>query len=70
MRNPIRAYVGWQGKNLVEIASEPAGKAIAHYGKVAMSEFGLGVLAGFAMLGIGFVGYKINEKIKEMKEAK
>lgn len=39
-------------------------------GKLAMSEFGLGVLAGVAMLGIGFVGYKINEKVKEMKEAK
>lgn len=64
VKNPIRAYLNYNGSEMVAIASEPACKAILHYGKLA----GVNMLIGIAVYGGAYVGYKIYEKFDEQKE--
>lgn len=68
IKNPIRTYMNWYGRNLVEIAAEPTGKAILHYGKftakVALASFA----AAAVIYGGAIAGQKIYEKIQEGKD--
>ena len=68
IKNPIRTYLNWYGRNCVEIAAEPAGKALVHYGKFAAKQFFAGVAIYAVIYGAVYAGTKIHDKIEEMKE--
>lgn len=68
IKNPLRAYMNWYGRNCVEIATEPAGKAFMHYGKFAVQQIAVCVALGAIGYGVGYAGTKIYDKIQEMKE--
>lgn len=68
IKNPIRTYLNWYGRNCVEIAAEPAGKALVHYGKFAAKQFVAGVAIYAVACGVVYAGTKIYDKIEEMKE--
>lgn len=67
VKNPIRAYLHYNGSEMVAIASEPAGKAILHYGKLAGVNMLLGIAVGVVAGGVAGIGYKIYDKIEEKK---
>lgn len=68
MKNPIRTWCNWYGRNLVEISTEPAGKAIMHYGKVFAKNAAVSFVVSAVVCGGIVVGYIIREKIEEAKE--
>lgn len=68
IKNPIRTYLNWYGRNCVEIAAEPAGKAIVHYGKFAAKIIAASVAIYAVGCGVVYVGTKVYDKIQEMKE--
>lgn len=68
MKNPIRTYLNWYGRNLVEISTEPAGKAITHYGKVFAKSAAVSLAVSAVVYGGIIAGYIIREKIEEAKE--
>lgn len=70
MRNPIRVWFDYNGRNMVQIASEPAGKMVTHYGKLCMANAGISILASAVIMGVAYAGYKIYEKVEDMKEQK
>lgn len=70
IKNPLRTYINWYGRNMVEIAEEPAGRALAHYGKFAAKNIAIGVAATVVVYGAFAVGYMIKDKIDEIKENK
>lgn len=67
-KNPIRKYMNWYGKNCVEIASEPAGKALMHYGKFTAQTVGLALAATAISYGIAYVGLKLWAKFAKEDE--
>lgn len=67
VKNPIRAYLHYNGSEMVAIASEPAGKAILHYGKLTGVNMLLGIAVSAVVCGATYVGYKIYDKIEEKK---
>lgn len=67
VKNPIRTYLHYNGSEMVAIASEPAGKAILHYGKLAGVNMLLGIAVGVVVGGVAGIGYKIYDKIEEKK---
>lgn len=70
-KNPLRTWFAYNGKNLSEIATEPATKAIRHYGKLCMANSGISILVSAGIVGVIYVGYKVYEKVSEPKpEAK
>lgn len=68
IKNPLRTYLNWYGRNCVEIAAEPAGKAIMHYGKFAAQQFAVVLVVYAISYGVGYAGMTIYDKIQEMKE--
>lgn len=69
MKNPIRTYLNWYGRNWVEIAAEPAGKALVHYGKFSAKLIAASVAVTAVVCGGIMVGNAIKEKLEERKEA-
>ena len=67
VKNPIRTYLHYNGSEMVAIASEPAGKAILHYGKLVGGNMLLGIAVGVVVGGVAGIGYKIYDKIEEKK---
>lgn len=67
VKNPIRAYLHYNGSEMVAIASEPAGKAILHYGKLCGVDALIGAVITGVVCGVTYVGYKIYDKIEEKK---
>lgn len=64
MKNPIRSYLNWYGRNLTEISTEPAGKAIWHYSKFTMKTVGIGM----ALATVILAGFAIGDTIREKRE--
>ena len=67
VKNPIRTYLHYNGSEMVAIASESAGKAILHYGKLMGVNMLLGIAVSAVVCGTTYVGYKIYDKIEEKK---
>ena len=67
VKNPIRTYLHYNGSEMVAIASEPAGKAILHYGKLVGVNTLLGIAVGVVVGSVAGIGYKIYDKIEEKK---
>ena len=67
VKNPIRAYLHYNGSEMVAIASEPAGKAILHYSKLCGVNMLLSLAVGVVVGGVAGIGYKIYDKIEEKK---
>lgn len=67
VKNPIRTYLHYNGSEMVAIASEPAGKAILHYGKLFGVNMLLSLAVGVVAGGVTYVGCKIYDKIEEKK---
>lgn len=67
MKNPIRSYLNWYGRNLTEISTEPAGKAIWHYSKFTMKTVGIGIAISTVILAGIAIGNAIHEKREEDK---
>lgn len=67
VKNPIRTYLHYNGSEMVAIASEPAGKAILHYGKLCGVNALIGAALTGVVCGVTYVGYKIYDKIEEKK---
>lgn len=67
VKNPIRTYLHYNGSEMVAIASEPAGKAILHYGKLMGVNMLLSLAVGAVIGGVAGIGYKIYDKIEEKK---
>lgn len=67
VKNPIRTYLHYNGSEMVAIASEPAGKAILHYGKLLGVNTLIGTAITAVVCGATYVGYKIYDKIEEKK---
>ena len=67
VKNPIRAYLHYNGSEMVAIASEPAGKAILHSCKLMGVNALLSIAVSAAACGVTYVGYKIYDKIEEKK---
>ena len=36
IKNPVRTYLNWYGRNLVEISEEPAMRALTHHCKFSL----------------------------------
>ena len=68
IKNPIRTYLNWYGRNCVEIAAEPAGKALVHYGKFVAQQIAASFAIYAVVCGAAYVGTKIYDKFEEMKE--
>lgn len=73
-KNPIRKYINWYGQNLVDIAGEPAGKAIKHYcgfaGKVMLHGAVASALMCLAVTGYYKIRDYMDEKaLKDLEEA-
>ena len=66
-KNPLRTWFVYNGKNLSEIATEPALKAIRHYGKLRMTNSGISILVSAGIVGVVYVGYRVYEKVSELK---
>lgn len=65
IKNPLRTWANWYGSNLVEIAAEPAGKALMHYGKVCGQSFLIGFIPAM-VVGVCVAGYYvIHDKLEE-----
>lgn len=67
MKNPIRTYLNWYGRNLVEISTESAGKALVHYGKFTAKVTLAAVAVTAVVYGGIAAGYYIHDKIEEAK---
>lgn len=68
IENPIRTYLNWYGRNCVEIAAEPTGKAIAHYCKFTGKMIAASLALSAVLYGGMYLGTKVYDKIQEMKE--
>ena len=68
IKNPVRTYLNWYGKNLCEIAAEPAGKALVHYGKFTGKVIVASVAVSAVLYGGVYLGMKIYDRITEDKE--
>lgn len=68
IKNPIRTYLNWHGRNCMEIAAEPAGKALVHYGKFLAQTIAVSFAIYAVTSGVVYAGFKIHDKIEEMKE--
>lgn len=66
-KNPIRKHANWYGRNLVEISEEPAGRAIAHTGKLFAKLTLASVAVSAVVYGAIYVGYKVKDKLDERK---
>lgn len=65
VKNPIRTYLHYNGSEMVAIASEPAGKAILHYGKLCGVNALIVTAITAVVCGVTYVGYKVYDKIEE-----
>ena len=65
MRNPIRTWMDYNGRNMTAIAAEPACKAIRHFGKLYMVNAGIGILFSAGVVCAIYAGHKVYEKVQE-----
>lgn len=70
VKNPIRTYLHYNGSEMVAIASEPAGKAILHYGKLCGVDVLISVAIGVVVGGVTYIGAKIYYDLEEKKSIK
>lgn len=70
VKNPIRTYLHYNGSEMVAIASEPAGKAILHYGKLMGVNMLLSIAFGVVAGGVTYIGTKIYYDLEEKKSIK
>lgn len=68
MKNPVRTYLNWYGRNLVEISEEPAKKALMHHGKFTLQVLAISLAVSAVVGGVTYAGCKIYEKVTEEKE--
>lgn len=68
MKNPVRTYLNWYGRNWVEISEEPATKALAHYGKFALQGIAIAAAISAVVGGVTYAGCRIYQKVTEEKE--
>lgn len=68
MKNPVRTYLNWYGRNWVEISEEPAKKALMHYGKFTLQGIAISLAVAAVVGGVTYARCKIYEKVTEEKE--
>ena len=67
IKNPVRTYLNWYGRNLVEISEEPAMRALTHHCKFSLQVIAISLAVGAVVGGVTYAGCKIYEKVTEEK---
>lgn len=68
MKNPIRTYFNWYGRNLTDISVEPAGKAIWHFTKFSAKNIGISIAVSAVICGGVAIGQYIHNKLTEKQD--
>lgn len=70
IKNPIRTYLNWYGRNWIEISEEPTARALAHYGTFSAKIIGAGLAVGAVTYGAIYLGMMIHDKMELAKYRK